>query len=163
MRTVRGFEDFVVHNQARLAGYGYCVTGDWRDADEAARQCLLLMLHRGLDRPAAEIEIEMWKTMRALAVLCLRRPHGLLPDRGPRELARGLWPGGLPRGFMSLPLRQREVFYLVHAQSLSNVEVSAILGIQPASVAAHLARVQRLQAAHTGTGTTNDDAGRETE
>jgi RNA polymerase sigma factor (sigma-70 family) len=155
MGTPEHFADFCVENWPKLVAYAYSLIADWHLAEDVAQETILAIRHswERLEEP----KHAMWQ-------ICRRNTYKVYRENGSgvcsidnyrEEVEEALAQRATQeadviverihqiRELMRLPLRQREIIFLVDLQGLTIVETARVLGIDESSVRYHRNRAMQ--------------------
>jgi RNA polymerase sigma-70 factor, ECF subfamily len=151
-------EELLTRCHGTIRRWARVLTDDRDEAEDVAQEVLIRVALR-LDRYAGRSRFTTWLyqvtrntalSLRRRVVRRLRLVGDLTagaehhqPDDPQSQAEASHLRGVVTKLFQELPLRQREVFYLVDIEGHDAVEIAPRLGLRPVTVRAHLFRARR--------------------
>jgi RNA polymerase sigma-70 factor (ECF subfamily) len=151
-------EELLTRCHGTIRRWARVLTDDQDEAEDVAQEVLIRVALR-LDRYAGRSRFTTWLyqvtrntalSLRRRVVRRLRLVGDLIagaerhqPDDPQERAEASHLRGVVTKLFQELPLRQREVFYLVDIEGHDAVEIAPRLGLRPVTVRAHLFRARR--------------------
>jgi len=148
VKEALGFEEFVAARADALMRYAYVLTGDPHDAADLLQESLVRVRAawpRVADKREPEGYVRTTMARLHISVWRSRRHERLMavpPERAYEDAALDRAGGdeGLWRALAGLPRKQRAVLVLRYYESLSDQEISEVLGIARGTVRSQASR-----------------------